>query len=157
MKSPTKRFSDRVENYVRFRPSYPPEVIGVLESECGLSMNSRVADIGSGTGILSKLLLDRGYAVVGVEPNREMREASTGIRTPETLQPTRVQWRCGVPVYNKRLPRETWCMSDTLSMIRYLTTDDYHVYAVIRMEALTTEPDAFGERVESARSLASRI
>lgn len=73
---PTQRFSERVENYVRYRPSYPPEVLDLLESECGLAPGAAVADIGSGTGILSKLLLERGAHVYGVEPNRGMREAA---------------------------------------------------------------------------------
>ena len=71
----TTRFSDRVESYIRYRPSYPDQAIDRLVSECGLGVDSRIADIGSGTGILSGLLLERGFRVYGVEPNREMREA----------------------------------------------------------------------------------
>src|SRR5690349_10735071 len=73
--NPTSRFSSRVENYIKYRPSYPPAVGDLLQSECGLHAASRVADIGSGTGLLAKLLLKRGCQVFGVEPNREMREA----------------------------------------------------------------------------------
>lgn len=73
---PTQRFSERVENYVRHRPSYPPGVLDLLESECGLAPGTAVADVGSGTGILSKLLLERGALVHGVEPNRGIREAA---------------------------------------------------------------------------------
>lgn len=72
---PTERFSSRVDDYVRYRPSYPAEVVGLLARECGLSTESTVADIGSGTGFLTKLFLDFGCAVMGVEPNREMRDA----------------------------------------------------------------------------------
>ena len=71
----TQRFSSRVENYVRYRPSYPPELIALLQRECGLGASSTAADIGSGTGKLTELLLQTGSAVFGVEPNREMREA----------------------------------------------------------------------------------
>jgi len=71
----TERFSTRVENYVKYRPHYPPAVIELLQSECGLNRSSIVADIGSGTGILSELFLQCGCSVFGVEPNREMREA----------------------------------------------------------------------------------
>ncbi len=71
----TIRFSSRVENYVKYRPTYPREVVDVLVRECGLTRDSIVADLGSGTGILSKLLLDAGCRVFGVEPNTEMREA----------------------------------------------------------------------------------
>ena len=72
---PTERFSSRVDDYVRYRPSYPAEIVELLARECGLSAKSSVADIGSGTGFLTKLFLDFGCAVMGVEPNREMREA----------------------------------------------------------------------------------
>jgi len=72
----TQRFSDRVDDYVRYRPGYPADVVRVLEQEAGLTSGSIVADIGSGTGISSQLLLDHGNAVLAVEPNREMRRAA---------------------------------------------------------------------------------
>jgi SAM-dependent methyltransferase len=72
----TQRFSDRVENYIRYRPSYPPQVLAGLRADCGLTASSRIADIASGTGIFSRLLLENGNRVYGVEPNREMREAA---------------------------------------------------------------------------------
>jgi SAM-dependent methyltransferase len=71
----TSRFSDRVENYVRYRPGYPPEVMRALEEECGLVPSHAVADIASGTGIWTRMLLENGNPVFGVEPNAEMREA----------------------------------------------------------------------------------
>jgi SAM-dependent methyltransferase len=73
-KSPTARFSDRVENYVRYRPGYPPEVIELLRTECGLQPCHFVADIASGTGLFTRLLLENGNSVFAVEPNLEMRE-----------------------------------------------------------------------------------
>jgi SAM-dependent methyltransferase len=76
MKDPTKRFSSRVNNYVKYRPRYPQEVIGALRNECGLTSNSLVADIGSGTGFLTELFLQNGNPVFAVEPNPEMRAAS---------------------------------------------------------------------------------
>lgn len=76
MKSPTERFSDRVENYVKYRPSYPSEILGFLAKTFGLNSIWTIADIGSGTGILSKLFLDNGNVVYAVEPNREMRMAA---------------------------------------------------------------------------------
>ncbi|HEX7955967.1 MAG TPA: class I SAM-dependent methyltransferase [Pyrinomonadaceae bacterium] len=72
---PTSRFSTRVKDYVKYRPGYPREVLGLLEDECGLTAASVVADVGSGTGLLSELFLRNGNRVYGVEPNREMREA----------------------------------------------------------------------------------
>jgi SAM-dependent methyltransferase len=73
--NPTTRFSSRVENYVRYRPGYPAEIIDLLRRDCGLAKGSRIADIGSGTGKLSELFLKAGCEVFGVEPNKEMREA----------------------------------------------------------------------------------
>jgi SAM-dependent methyltransferase len=75
MSHPTTRFSNRVDNYIRYRPGYPPQLIELLTNECGLTPNSVIADIGSGTGILSRILLDHGNTVFGVEPNPEMRAA----------------------------------------------------------------------------------
>ena len=72
---PTGRFSTRVADYAKYRPGYPPAVLRLLEAECGLRPESVVADVGSGTGILSELFLRNGHRVYGVEPNREMREA----------------------------------------------------------------------------------
>jgi ubiquinone/menaquinone biosynthesis C-methylase UbiE len=72
--SPTARFSDRVENYVRYRPGYPPEVLELLRAECGLQPSHVVADIASGTGVFTRLLLENGNSVFAVEPNTEMRE-----------------------------------------------------------------------------------
>jgi SAM-dependent methyltransferase len=71
----TSRFSDRVENYARYRPGYPREVLDALNAECGLTPQRIVADIASGTGIWTRMLLENGNPVFGVEPNPEMRQA----------------------------------------------------------------------------------
>ena len=71
----TSRFSDRVENYVRYRPGYPAQVVEELQAQCGLTSSHVVADIASGTGIWTRMLLENGNTVFGVEPNAEMREA----------------------------------------------------------------------------------
>jgi len=71
----TNRFSDRVENYVRYRPGYPPEVLDSLKLECGLTPEHVIADVASGTGIWTQTLLENGNPVFGVEPNPEMRQA----------------------------------------------------------------------------------
>ncbi len=71
----TSRFSDRVENYVLYRPGYPPEALQALRDECGLTPNHVIADIASGTGIWTRNLLQNGNKVFGVEPNPEMRQA----------------------------------------------------------------------------------
>ena len=79
MNDSVARFSNRAENYARFRPSYPAGVIEVLETDCGLTKHSMIADVGSGTGILSKLFLNNGNVVIGIEPNPEMRRAGERI------------------------------------------------------------------------------
>src|SRR5437660_10322450 len=75
MLAATERFSSRVENYMRYRPRYPAELVGFLAEQCGLRADSVIADVGSGTGFLSELLLQYGNQVFGIEPNKEMREA----------------------------------------------------------------------------------
>ena len=75
MSDPTRRFSDRVGDYVKYRPHYPGSILTLLATDCGLTEDWTIADIGSGTGILSRLFLNHGNRVFGVEPNREMRHA----------------------------------------------------------------------------------
>jgi SAM-dependent methyltransferase len=74
MKSPTERFSDRVENYAKYRPDYPAAMLQYLVKS--IPAPARVADIGAGTGILTAQLLEAGYEVFAVEPNRPMAEAA---------------------------------------------------------------------------------
>jgi ubiquinone/menaquinone biosynthesis C-methylase UbiE len=75
VKDATQRFSSRVDNYVRYRPGYPPAVLQLLKQECGLTTDSVIADIASGTGIFTRMLLENGNRAFGVEPNPEMRHA----------------------------------------------------------------------------------
>jgi SAM-dependent methyltransferase len=70
-----QRFSNRVADYVRYRPGYTAALLDLLRTECDLRSQHVVADIGSGTGLLSKLFLENGNRVFGVEPNQEMRQA----------------------------------------------------------------------------------
>ena len=72
----TRRFSDRVDNYIRYRPGYPAGVLDVLRGAIGLAPEMVVADIGSGTGLSTALFLQNGNQVYAVEPNREMRLAA---------------------------------------------------------------------------------
>jgi ubiquinone/menaquinone biosynthesis C-methylase UbiE len=71
-----ERFSNRVENYVKYRPTYPPEVLDLFRDAMNLQNDSIVADIGSGTGISAKLFLENGNTVFGIEPNEAMRGAA---------------------------------------------------------------------------------
>ncbi len=78
-RDPTQRFSSRVENYVRYRPDYPSAALALLRQRCGLSAHAVVADLGSGTGILTRQLLKSGAQVIGVEPNGGMRAAAEAL------------------------------------------------------------------------------
>jgi len=73
MKDTTKRFSDRVDNYVKYRPSYPVELMSYLQKEFNITQDTTIADIGSGTGKFTELLLPLCKRVYAVEPNKEMR------------------------------------------------------------------------------------
>src|SRR5215469_13647188 len=73
MMRPTERFSSRVDDYARYRPDYPPAAIELLTVRCGLAPTAVVADIGSGTGILTERVLASGAQVFAVEPNDAMR------------------------------------------------------------------------------------
>jgi len=75
-KDPTSLFSGRVDNYIKYRPGYSPKLLKLLQSKYGLTSESVIADIGSGTGILSELFLKNGNRVFAVEPNHEMRSAA---------------------------------------------------------------------------------
>lgn len=74
MADPALRFTGRAEDYHKYRPRYPSQIAEALESECRLTSESTIADIGAGTGLLTELFLSRGNRVIAVEPNREMRE-----------------------------------------------------------------------------------
>ncbi|MEB0248971.1 MULTISPECIES: class I SAM-dependent methyltransferase [unclassified Mucilaginibacter] len=69
----TTRFSDRVNDYVKYRPGYPTLFIDFLQQQFGLDNDKLVADIGAGTGISTELFLNAGYHVIAVEPNEHMR------------------------------------------------------------------------------------
>ena len=74
-RDPKARFSDRVDDYVKYRPHYSPEVVVALEQACRLRRQHVIADLGCGTGLLAEIFLAHGNRVIGVEPNREMRLA----------------------------------------------------------------------------------
>ncbi len=76
MSKSVERFSSRVENYIKYRPNYPTDIIPFLKSASVLTDSSLIADIGSGTGKLTELFLQNGNTVFGIEPNQGMRAAS---------------------------------------------------------------------------------
>ncbi len=93
--NPLNRFSDRVEDYAKYRPSYPAAAIDRILENLTLPINA--ADIGAGTGISSRLLASKGVQVIAIEPNAEMRNA--GIRDATSL----VEWQDGT-AENTNLP-----------------------------------------------------
>ncbi len=69
-------FSGRVQNYIKYRPTYPPALMDLLAEKCALTPASVIADVGSGTGILTEMFLQRGNPTYAIEPNAEMRSAA---------------------------------------------------------------------------------
>jgi len=74
-RDPVARFSDRAEDYAKYRPHYSHDVVDAVRQACGLTPQHLIADIGCGPGMLAEVFLDNGNPVIGVEPNREMRIA----------------------------------------------------------------------------------
>lgn len=74
--NPQGRFSDRAEDYAKYRPSYPSEAIDCILEGLGIPSQLIAADIGAGTGISSRLLGDRGVKVIAIEPNAAMRQVA---------------------------------------------------------------------------------
>ena len=72
MNDTVTRFSNRVANYAKYRPGYPPEVLDLFRNEMGLTKDSIVADIGSGTGLSTKPFLENANTVYGVQLNRQL-------------------------------------------------------------------------------------
>jgi SAM-dependent methyltransferase len=70
------RFDGISEFYARHRPAYPEAIFDYLDADVGIRKQATIADIGSGTGIFTKQLLDRGHTVYGIEPNNDMRKAA---------------------------------------------------------------------------------
>jgi SAM-dependent methyltransferase len=73
--NPIARFSDRAEDYVKYRPRYSHDIVNALQQACGLRPEHVIADVGCGPGMLAEIFLDNGNRVIGVEPNLEMRLA----------------------------------------------------------------------------------
>ncbi|MDD3119669.1 MAG: class I SAM-dependent methyltransferase [Victivallales bacterium] len=76
MTNNTQRFTNRVADYVRYRPGYPAALFDFLYGDGGFTPADVIADCGSGTGIFTRNLLERGHRVFGIEPNAAMRRAA---------------------------------------------------------------------------------
>jgi SAM-dependent methyltransferase len=71
--NPIGRFDGRAELYARHRPDYPAAAIHCIISTAQLGPQSLLVDIGCGTGISSRQFAAAGIAVLGLEPNDQMR------------------------------------------------------------------------------------
>ena len=71
-----EKFTGKADIYAKYRPTYPDSFIKYLYHDIGFNNNSVIADIGSGTGILTELLLKQGSTVYGIEPNEDMRKSA---------------------------------------------------------------------------------
>jgi SAM-dependent methyltransferase len=86
---PTTRFTGLAETYAQFRPSYPAHAVDFVIARCALGSSSLLVDVGCGTGIASRLFAERGVAVIGVEPNTDMRcHAARTSQADQGGQPT---------------------------------------------------------------------
>lgn len=85
----TKRMVLDPYAYDAHRPSYPAAAMTMLTNLGALSPQSVVADVGSGTGIFSKVLLDNGCRVFGVEPLVELSEVAN-VRLADHLRFTNI-------------------------------------------------------------------
>ena len=70
---PRARFSGAAAGYARHRPSYPSAIVDGILATAGVGPGDVIADVGCGTGILTRLLAERGQDVVGIDPNESMR------------------------------------------------------------------------------------
>jgi SAM-dependent methyltransferase len=80
--NPTGRFTGLADIYSKYRPSYPTEALDAIGVRCALNSKSLLVDVGSGTGISSRLFAERGIRVIGIEPNAEMRAAAAAHPVP---------------------------------------------------------------------------
>lgn len=74
--NPEGRFSGLADNYAKFRPTYPKDAIDYIFGLCKFTDHSVMTDVGCGTGISSRIFADRGVHVIGVEPNKDMRDSA---------------------------------------------------------------------------------
>lgn len=76
MSNSIEHFSSKVANYIKYRPSYPQQIIEQIMNITDLCPAAKIADIGAGTGIFTQLLLENNFSVTAIEPNRYMLAAA---------------------------------------------------------------------------------
>jgi ubiquinone/menaquinone biosynthesis C-methylase UbiE len=72
------KFTGKADNYAKYRIGYSNEILKYLNNY-NFNNNSIVADIGSGTGKLTKIFLENGNIVYAVEPNDNMRNTANSL------------------------------------------------------------------------------
>lgn len=77
----TSRFSEAADDYARFRPSYPPALVDLILEAAPVPAGGTIVDLGAGTGISTRLFSGRGFHLIGVEPNAEMRAYADAAKT----------------------------------------------------------------------------
>ena len=80
------KFNHLADIYEKYRPSYPQKYVEDIIEKCHLNFESLVADIGAGTGILTRQLLHNNLKVVGVEPNPDMRKVLKKLETNKNFR-----------------------------------------------------------------------
>lgn len=78
---PTKRFDHLAGAYDRYRPDYPSGLLDAVIDQGSVTEQSTVVDVGSGTGIFTRLLAQRGLTVTGIEPSEPMRQIAESMAT----------------------------------------------------------------------------
>jgi SAM-dependent methyltransferase len=67
------RFGGLADTYDRYRPHPPEAFVNLVKQMAGTGRPGRVVDLGSGTGLSTRVWVGHADEVVGVEPNDEMR------------------------------------------------------------------------------------
>lgn len=75
-KNNTSKFTGKAAIYSKYRSNYPNECIQDIVKEVSADKNIMIADIGAGTGKLTKQFLEKGIKVIAVEPNKDMLEVA---------------------------------------------------------------------------------
>jgi SAM-dependent methyltransferase len=96
-------FGDDAEQYDRVRPTYPAELVDDLLSDGARD----VLDVGSGTGIVSRLFAARGVEVLGIEPDPRMARVarSHGLRVEEA---SLEDWDPGSRLFDLVVSGQAW-------------------------------------------------
>jgi SAM-dependent methyltransferase len=88
---PTRLFSELAQLYAQHRPDYPAAALDLVVSRAGLGPGQLLVDVGSGTGISSRLFAARGVPVLGIEPNDSMRAKAEAEPAPPGAPSPRYQ------------------------------------------------------------------